>query len=148
MGHLTCTPSSSSRLSVACLSIMLKKMLKRVGARTRTLLHSISDGNCTDRSPLRLICPCWFLCNWITICRKIWGQPCRFGLCHVVDKCSIESLFLFLAFFLELTEGEHHVYRASVDSEGTLALREVFISDGWNEPVEQAFGKYFIRSGE
>ena len=43
---------------------------------------------------------------------------------------------------------KHHVSRVSVGSEVTLALGEVFFSDGWLERVEQDPGKYFVSDGE
>ena len=43
---------------------------------------------------------------------------------------------------------KHHVRRISVGSEATLALGEVFLSDGWHEPVVQDHGKYIASDGE
>ena len=60
----------------------------------------------------------------------------------------MEYLDLFLALFLLLAEDEHHVHCVSVGSEVTLALREVFFSDGVYEPIEQDSGKYFASDGE
>ena len=52
-----------------------------------------------------------------------------------------------MAFFIELTKDRHNVCCASVGSEATLDLREVFFGDGWYEPVEQDSGKYLTRDG-
>ncbi|PFX17105.1 hypothetical protein AWC38_SpisGene18592 [Stylophora pistillata] len=40
-----------------------------------------------------------------------------------------------------LAEDEHHVRRASVGSEATLALGDVFFGNGWYKPVKQHPGK-------
>ena len=53
-----------------------------------------------------------------------------------------------MAFFMELMEDEHHVCRASVGSETTLALGEVMFGDGWYDTVEQDSGKHFANDGE
>ena len=55
---------------------------------------------------------------------------------------------MFTALLLKLAEDKHHIYRASVGSEATLALGKDFFSDGWNEPVEQDPGKYFASDGK
>ena len=62
----------------------------------------------------------------------------------------MQSLVLFLAFLMELTEDEHYVCCASVGSEATLALGEVFFGDGWCELVEQDHdpGEYFATDGQ
>ena len=57
--YLTYTPSSSSKSTVACLSIMLKKILKRVGARTQPCFTPLEMGKGSDRTPLSLIWPRW-----------------------------------------------------------------------------------------
>ena len=48
-----------------------------------------------------------------------------------------------MALLLELTENEHHVRCASVGSEATLTLWEMFFGDGWYKPIEQYSGKDF-----
>ena len=80
--YLTYTPSSSSKSAVACLSIMVKKMLKRVGARTQPCFTPFEMGKGSDRSPLSLTWPRWFSCSWITICRNLGGQPSRSRMSH------------------------------------------------------------------
>ena len=51
---------------------------------------------------------------------------------------------MFTALFLKLAEDDHHVRRASVGSEATLALGDVFFGDGWYKPVKQDPGKYVM----
>ena len=58
------------------------------------------------------------------------------------------SFVLFLTLFLELMEDGHHVHRASVGSDATLALVEVVFGDGWYEPVDPDSGEYFASDGE
>ena len=53
IGCLTYTPSSSSRSSVICLDIMLK----RVGACTQPCFTPLVMGKGSDKSTLSLICP-------------------------------------------------------------------------------------------
>lgn len=69
------------------------------------------------------------------------------GFCKV-NKSDIESFVLFTALFLELAEDKHYVCRASIGSEATLALGDIFFGDGWYEPVKQDPGKYFASDGE
>lgn len=59
-----------------------------------------------------------------------------------------QTLVLFTALLLELTENEHHVHCASVGSEATLILWEMFFDDGWYKPVEQYSGKDFTSKGQ
>ena len=153
--YLTYTPSSSSKSSVACLSIMPKKMLKKVSARTQPCFTPLEMGQGSDRSPWSLIWPHWFSCSW-----NLGRQPMSFqnepktcpahrAKCFCkVNKISIEFLVLFSALLLKLAEDEHHVHRASVSSEAALALGKDFFSNGWNEPVEQDPGKHFASDGK
>ena len=94
--------------------------------------------------------PCWFSRS-----RIIGGKQSRFresqlSAAHRVksfyefDKGSIECLYLFLKFSLELTKDEHCVYHASVGSDAILTLEEVFFGYDWHEPVEQDSGKFFV----
>ena len=55
--------SSSLRSSVACLSIMLKKMEKRVGARTQPCFTPLLIAKGSERSPLSLTWPRWSSCS-------------------------------------------------------------------------------------
>ena len=55
---------------------------------------------------------------------------------------------MFVALFLEFNEDEHHVCHASIGSEATLALGEVFSDDRWYEPVEHESGEYFASDEE
>ena len=61
--YLTYTPSSSTRSSFTCISIMLKKMLKRVGARTQPCFTPLEMRKSSNRSPSSLIWPSWPSCS-------------------------------------------------------------------------------------
>ena len=50
-----------------------------------------------------------------------------------------------MALFPDMTKEEHHICRASVGCVATLAIREVFLSNGWYESVEHSIGQYFAR---
>ena len=65
---------SSSRSSMTCLSIMLKKMLNRVGARTQSCFTPLTKGKDPERLLFNLTWPRWSLCSWITILRNFWGS--------------------------------------------------------------------------
>ena len=52
-----------------------------------------------------------------------------------------------MALLLDLTEKEHHVRCASVGSEATLTLWEIFFGDGCYKPVEQYSRKDFTSQG-
>ena len=54
--------SSSSRSFVACLSIILKKMVKRVSVRIQPCFSLLVIGKCSEKSLLHLIWLCWPLC--------------------------------------------------------------------------------------
>ena len=56
------TASSSSRSSMACLSIMLKRMLSRVGAKTQLCFTPSTKKKCLEKSMCNLIWPCWSSC--------------------------------------------------------------------------------------
>ena len=92
--YLTYTPSSSSKSSVAFFSIMLKKMLKRVGARTQPCFTPLETGKGSDRSPLSLTWPRWFSCSWITICRNFGGQPSRSRMSHSPVLLTVSNAFV------------------------------------------------------
>ena len=120
----------------------LNIMLKNVGAKTQHYFLPVVMGKGSDRSALNLSWPHWLPCSWLTICGKLWGQPSCFRINHCPvlaikskgfvrsKNSSINYLVLFSALFLELTEDEHHVHRASVGSDDTLALIEVLLGDG------------------
>ena len=94
--YLTYTPSSSSTPSstVACLSIMLKKMLKRVGARTQPCFTPLEMEKGSDSSPFSLIWPRWFSCSWITICRNLGGQPSRSRMSQSPVLLTVSNAFV------------------------------------------------------
>ena len=46
-----------------------------------------------------------------------------------------------------LAEDEHHVLRASVALKPHRLSVELYLGDGWYEPVEQDSGKYFASDG-
>ena len=43
---------------------------------------------------------------------------------------------------------EHHLSRAFVGSDASLAHREVVLGDGWYETMKRDSGKYFASDGE
>ena len=55
-----------AKVFVTCLSIMLKKMLNRVGARTQPYFTPL-----TERSLFNLTCRRWSLWTWITMLRNL-----------------------------------------------------------------------------
>ena len=127
------TAPSSSRSSMACLSIMLKKMLNRVGARTQPCFTPLTMGKGPEWSLYNLTWPHLSLCSWIT-CRGTLGATkvhhdhpqslsshCvkRFGQVH---KCYIQFFVLHPVFLLELSEDKHHVCGAPIGSEPTLSF--------------------------
>ena len=61
---------------------MLKKMEKRVGARTQPCFTPLVIGNGSDTSLFSLIWPCWSSCSWMTMLRNFCGQPSRFMISH------------------------------------------------------------------
>ena len=69
------TALSSSRSSMTCLSIMLKKMLNRVGARIQPCFTLLMIGKDPEKSLFNLTWPHWSLCSWITMLRTSVGQP-------------------------------------------------------------------------
>ena len=58
-------------------------------------------------------------------CLAHWVKSC----CEV-DKSSMVSLVLFLAFFMQLTEDEHYICRACVGSKATLGIFHA-VDGGW-----------------
>ena len=65
-----------------------------------------------------------------------------------VDEGNVESFILLPAFFLQLSEDEHHVCSDPVSSEATLALWGVVFSDGGHQSVEQYPCENFSCDGE
>ena len=123
------TALSSSRSSMTCLSIMLKKMLNRIGARTQPCFTLLMIGKDPERSLFNLIWPCWSLCSCLTMLRN-FGEATRvlhdypqslFAHCvkcfGQVHEHYIQSFVLLPAFLLELSEDEHYVCGAPVGSE-------------------------------
>ncbi|PFX15081.1 hypothetical protein AWC38_SpisGene20716 [Stylophora pistillata] len=47
---------------------------------------------------------------------------------------ALEEVDVAAALFLELAEDKYHDLRASIGSEATLALGDIFFGDGWHEP--------------
>ena len=92
--YLTYTPSPSSKSTIACLSIMLKKMLKRAGARTQPCFTPLEMEKGSDRSPFSLIWPRWFSCSWITICRNLGGQPSRSRMSQSPVLLTVSNAFV------------------------------------------------------
>ena len=137
---------------------MLKKVLKRFGARTQLCFTSLVIGKASDMLPLSLIWPRWFSCSRITICIRFSGRDKSFHdrplSCAAhrvknffeVSNSGLESLVLYLPFFHELTE--HNVCRVSIGSVATQTLWKVFFGDGWYETAEQNSGKYSVIDGE
>ena len=79
--YLKYTPSSKFKSFVTCF-VMLKKMQKRYSARTQPCFTPLVMRMGSVRSPLSQIRPLRLSCSWITICRKLGGQPSRFRTSH------------------------------------------------------------------
>ena len=62
---------------MACLSIILKKMLNRVGARTQPCFTPLAIGKGSERSLFNLTWRYWSSCSWMTTLRNFGGQPRR-----------------------------------------------------------------------
>ena len=60
---------------MTCLSIMLKKSLNRVSARTQPCFMLLMMGKDPERSLFNLTWLCWSLCSWITMLRNFGKQP-------------------------------------------------------------------------
>ena len=76
------TAPSSSRSSMTCLSIMLKKMLNIVGARTQPCFMLLMMGKDSERLLFNLTWPHWSLRSWISMRRNFAGQPRRSKIIH------------------------------------------------------------------
>ena len=68
-----------------------------------------------------------------------------FGL---VNERSKQAHVLLPTFLLDLSEHKYHVGSAPVWSESTLAFREIFFCNGWDEPVQKHPGQYFASDGQ
>ena len=71
-----------------CLSIMVKKMLNRVGARTQPCFTPLTMGKDLKRSLFNLTWLRWSLCSWITMLRNFedsQGAPSS----YTVPFCSL-----------------------------------------------------------
>ena len=62
---------------MACLSIILKKMLNRVGARAQPCFTPLAIGKGSERLLFNLTRPRWSSCSWMTILRNFGGQSRR-----------------------------------------------------------------------
>ena len=113
-------PSSSFGPLVNC--FILKKMLQKVGAKKQPSFTPIANRQGCDISPAIVYWP-----NCIS--------------------CSVNTI-LFLALSIVLTVDENHHRLDYVGSEATLALVDSFISNGWQEQVEQDSRKYFLSDGD
>ena len=88
--YLTSSPMSL----IACSSIMLKNMLKSVGAKTQPCFTPFEMGNGLDSSPFSLICPDWFSCSFITISMNLDGHPSRSRMSHSPFLLTVSKAFV------------------------------------------------------
>ena len=69
------TASSSSMSSMACLRIMLKRMLNRLGARTQPCFTPLTMGKGSERLLFNLTWRCCSSCIWTIILKNFGGKP-------------------------------------------------------------------------
>ena len=121
---------------MACLSIILKKILNRVGARMQPCFTPLAIGKGSERSLFNLTWLCWSSCSWMTILRIFGGQPRRYMISQrpfllTVSNALVRSTnvtystVLLSTLLLELPEDEGHVCSSPVCSEATLGFWEV-----------------------
>ena len=138
---------------------MLKKMLKKVCARTQPCFTPLTMGKGSDRSPLSLIWPRWSSC----IGSPCWGifQDSRDAQEATTDLTCWQCRRLLLGRQMLHTDPCFvHGISPGVDGERKpcpLCLcwlwshndfRKMFFGDGWHKPVEQYPGKDFTGEGQ